>query len=183
MAYKVEKAPIPGLLILEPVKFADSRGFFLESYNKNGFEIATGQKRTFVQDNHSQSLQNVLRGLHFQTQNPQGKLVRVTSGRVFDVALDIRKNQPSFGAWFGIELSSENLKQLWMPEGFAHGFLVLSESAEVQYKTTDYWSPDYEQSILWSDPDIDIKWPNNIQPFLSDKDKNGQSFSALMDKF
>ena len=179
MAYKVVQTPIPDLLILEPEQIRDQRGFFFESYNQNEFEKAVGQQRSFVQDNHSRSSRNVLRGLHFQIHKPQGKLVRVSSGRIFDVALDIRISKPTFGLWFSLELSAENLKQIWMPEGFAHGFLVLSDYAEVQYKTTDYWHPNHERCLLWNDPEVGIDWPSNIEPVLSHKDKNGQHLSVL----
>ena len=173
MPYHVTPTPIPGVLVLEPKVFGDARGFFFESFNQRDFEAATGVQRTFVQDNHSRSAKGVLRGLHYQVQHPQGKLVRVTQGRVFDVAVDIRPDSPTRGQWFGLELSAENHKQLWIPEGLAHGFLVTSESAEFLYKTTDYWYPEHERSLLWSDPDLAIDWPLaqlDAAPLLAAKD-------------
>lgn len=165
---------IPDVLIIEPKVFGDDRGFFFESFNQRQFEQAVGHSVSFVQDNHSRSVKNVLRGLHYQIQQPQGKLVRVAQGEVFDVAVDIRKNSPTFGKWVGVTLSAENKKQLWVPEGFAHGFLVLSETAEFLYKTSDYWYPEFERSIIWNDPDIKIKWPiMDNQPILAPKDSNG----------
>lgn len=164
---------IPDVLIIEPNVFGDDRGFFYESFNNRIFEESTGLKRTFVQDNHSRSAKNVLRGLHYQVQHPQGKLVRVVSGEVFDVAVDIRKGSPTFGKWEGVILSAENKKMLWVPEGFAHGFLVLSESAEFLYKTTDYWYPEFERSIVWNDPDLAIEWPIDGDPLLAKKDEAG----------
>lgn len=164
---------IPDVLILEPQVFGDERGFFLESFNARTFAGATGLKREFVQDNHSRSLKNVLRGLHYQIKQPQGKLVRAVAGEVFDVAVDLRKNSPFFGQWVGERLSAENKRLLWIPEGFAHGFLVLSEYAVFLYKTTDYYSPDHERSILWSDPKIGVKWPIQGEPVLAAKDANG----------
>lgn len=161
---------IPEVLILEPKVFSDDRGFFFESFNARAFEQATGLKHEFVQDNHSKSIRNVLRGLHYQIQNPQGKLLRVTQGVVFDVAVDIRKCSKTFGQWVGVHLSAENTKQLWVPEGFAHGFVVLSETAEFLYKTTDYYAPEYERSLLWSDPAIGIDWPFDGLPILAAKD-------------
>lgn len=175
MPYQVTPTPIDGVLILEPKVFGDARGFFLESFNARDFEQATGLQRSFVQDNHSKSTKGVLRGLHYQVQNPQGKLVRVTQGAVFDVAVDIRKDSPTFGHWFGVELSAENKKQLWIPEGLAHGFLVTSESAEFLYKATDYYSPEHERSLLWSDPSVKIDWPLHLldaPPLLAVKDAN-----------
>jgi dTDP-4-dehydrorhamnose 3,5-epimerase len=161
---------IPDVLILEPKVFGDDRGFFFESFNAKAFESATGLKREFVQDNHSKSAKNVLRGLHYQIQQPQGKLVRVTQGEVFDVAVDLRKSSKTFGQWVGVDLSAENKKQLWVPEGFAHGFLVLSQTAEFLYKTTDYYSPEHERSLLWSDPVLGIDWPFDVPPILAAKD-------------
>jgi len=175
MPYQVTPTPIDGVLILEPKLFGDARGFFFESFNARDFEQATGLKRSFVQDNHSKSAKGVLRGMHYQVQNPQGKLVRVTQGAVFDVAVDIRKGSPTFGQWFGLELSAENKKQLWIPEGLAHGFLVTSESAEFLYKTTDYYSPEHERSLLWNDPAVGIEWPLHLldaPPLLAAKDAN-----------
>lgn len=164
---------IPDVLIIEPKVFGDERGFFYESFNQRRFAELTGLCKEFVQDNHSKSAKNVLRGLHYQIQQPQGKLVRVVSGEVFDVAVDIRQGSATFGRWVGITLSAENKRQLWMPEGFAHGFVVTSESAEFLYKTTDYWAPEFERSILWNDPTISIQWPLTAEPLLSGKDKLG----------
>jgi dTDP-4-dehydrorhamnose 3,5-epimerase len=173
MPYQVTTTPIDGVLVLEPKVYGDARGFFFESFNARDFEQATGLKETFVQDNHSKSGKGVLRGLHFQVQHAQGKLVRVTQGAVFDVAVDIRQGSPTFGQWFGLELSAENKKQLWIPAGLAHGFLVTSESAEFLYKTTDYYHPEFERSLLWCDPEIGIVWPLDEKakgPTLSDRD-------------
>ena len=168
---------IPDVLIIEPKVFGDDRGFFFESFNENDFSAAVGQKITFVQDNHSLSKKGVLRGLHYQTQQTQGKLVRVSRGAVFDVAVDLRQSSTTFGQWVGVELSAENKKQLWIPEGFAHGFLVLSDEAEFLYKTTDYWHAASEQCILWDDPELDIAWPLMItKPCLNAKDFDGQPF-------
>jgi dTDP-4-dehydrorhamnose 3,5-epimerase len=175
MPYQVTPTPIEGVLILEPKVFGDARGFFFESFNARDFEQATGVQRHFVQDNHSKSAKGVLRGMHYQVQNPQGKLVRVTQGAVFDVAVDIRPGSKTFGQWFGLELSAENKKQLWIPEGMAHGFLVTSESAEFLYKTTDYYSPEHERSLLWNDPNVGIDWPLHLldaPPLLAAKDAN-----------
>jgi dTDP-4-dehydrorhamnose 3,5-epimerase len=165
---------IPGVILLEPKVFGDDRGFFYESYNQKVFNDATGVDAHFVQDNHSKSSKNVLRGLHYQIQNPQGKLVRVTQGEVFDVAVDIRKGTKTYGQWVGVLLSAENKKQIWIPPGLAHGFLVLSETAEFLYKTTDYYSPVFERCIAWNDPDLAIEWPINGLPALSGKDAVGQ---------
>lgn len=167
---------IPDVLIIEPKVFGDDRGFFFESFNQKVFNEATGLDVTFVQDNHSKSAKNVLRGLHSQVQQPQGKLVRVVQGEVFDVALDIRKGSPTFGQWVGEILSAENKRQLWIPAGLAHGFLVLSDTAEFLYKTTDYYAPAYERCIVWNDSDINIAWPTNAPPTLSQKDANGIRF-------
>ncbi len=175
MPYQVTPTPIDGVLILEPKVFGDARGFFFESFNARDFEQATGLQRSFVQDNHSKSAKGVLRGMHYQVQNPQGKLVRVTQGAVFDVVVDIRKGSPTFGQWFGLELTVDNKKQIWIPEGLAHGFLVTSESAEFLYKTTDYYSPEHERSLLWSDPSVGISWPLHLldaEPLLAAKDAN-----------
>ena len=169
---------IPDVLIFEPKVFGDQRGFFFESFNSRIFEQLTGLKREFVQDNHSRSAQNVLRGLHYQVKHPQGKLVRVVSGEVFDVAVDIRRNSPTFGRWVGEVLSAENKRQMWVPEGFAHGFVVLSEMAEFLYKTTDYWYPEYERSIIWNDPRLAIGWPLAGEPLLAKKDAEGCRFDA-----
>lgn len=161
---------IPDVLIIEPKVFADERGFFFESYNARAFAEATGLKHAFVQDNHSRSIKNVLRGLHYQIQQPQGKLVRVLQGEVFDVAVDIRRSSPFFGQWVGVHLSAENRRQLWLPEGFAHGFAVLSETAEFAYKTTNYYAPQHERSIRWSDPTLAIAWPLSGDPIVAVKD-------------
>ncbi|TCV84251.1 dTDP-4-dehydrorhamnose 3,5-epimerase [Sulfurirhabdus autotrophica] len=171
----VIKTAIPDVLILEPKVFGDERGFFYESYNKRIMEAA-GIVGDFVQDNHSRSAKGVLRGLHYQIKQPQGKLVRVTFGEVFDVAVDIRKNSPSFGKWVGISLSSENKRMAWIPPGFAHGFLVMSDYAEFLYKTTDYWAPEHERCIAWDDSDLAINWPLQSDPQLSGKDKQGWLF-------
>jgi dTDP-4-dehydrorhamnose 3,5-epimerase len=164
---------IPDVLIFEPKVFGDSRGFFLESYNQRAFQEATGWAPAFVQDNHSGSARNVLRGLHYQIQQPQGKLVRVVVGEVFDVAVDIRRSSPTFGKWVGTNLSAENKHQMWVPPGFAHGFLVLSEFAEFLYKTTDFYAPEHECCIRWDDPAIGIQWPLQGEPMLSNKDAQG----------
>ena len=166
---------IPDVLIFEPKVFGDSRGFFLESYNQRAFQEATGWAPAFVQDNHSGSARNVLRGLHYQIQQPQGKLVRVVAGEVFDVAVDIRRSSPTFGKWVGVNLSAENKRQMWVPPGFAHGFLVLSEFAEFLYKTTDFYAPEHECCIRWDDPAIGIQWPLQGEPMLSGKDAQGLS--------
>ena len=174
---KVTPTAIPDVLIIEPKVFGDARGFFYESFNQKAFNEATGNTCQFVQDNHSRSNKGVLRGLHYQIRQPQGKLVRVVCGAVFDVAVDIRKGSPTFGQWVGIELTEENHKQLWIPAGFAHGFLVTSDSAEFLYKTTDYYAPEHERSIAWNDPTIGIQWPLNGEPQLSSKDKLGSQLS------
>ena len=170
------KTEIPGLLVLEPKVYGDDRGFFFESYNQRVLVEAAGITDTFVQDNHSRSARNVLRGLHYQIRQPQGKLVRVIAGKVFDVAVDLRRSSATFGRWVGIELSAENKRIAWVPKGFAHGFLVLSEYAEFLYKTTDFWAPEHERSIAWDDPDLAITWPLMGQPVLSGKDKAGTRF-------
>jgi dTDP-4-dehydrorhamnose 3,5-epimerase len=170
---KVIPAAIPDVLIIEPKVFGDERGFFFESFNRHTFKELTGVKCDFVQDNHSRSVKNVLRGLHYQIQHPQGKLVRVCAGEVFDVAVDIRKSSPTFGQWVGVTLSADNKRQMWVPEGFAHGFLVLSEVAEFLYKTTDYWYPEFERSIIWNDPEVGISWPIEDKPVLAKKDESG----------
>lgn len=175
----VIKTEIADVLIFEPKVFGDDRGFFMESFNQKVFEEAVGRKVDFVQDNHSKSTKGVLRGLHYQTQpNAQGKLVRCVAGEVFDVAVDIRRNSSTYGKWVGVSLSAENKRQLWIPEGFAHGFLVISDEAEFVYKATNYYSPDNERSILWSDPKINIQWPlnSNDKPNLSSKDQVGLAF-------
>ena len=162
---------ITEVLILEPKVFGDERGLFFESFNCRQFAELLGRHVYFVQDNHSRSVQNALRGLHYQIHHPQGKLVRVVQGKIFDVAVDIRKSSPTFGKWVGEILSAENKRQMWVPEGFAHGFVVISEIAEVLYKTTDYWAPEFERSIAWSDPAIGIQWPILSEPILSAKDR------------
>lgn len=175
---KVIPTAIPDLLILEPRVFGDERGFFMESFNARSFAELTGVQREFVQDNHSRSQKGVLRGLHYQIQHPQGKLVRVSSGAVFDVAVDLRRSSPTFGRWQGVILSGENKRQLWVPEGFAHGFVVLSDSADFLYKTTDYYFPEHERSLLWNDPDLAIDWQlKGLQPQLSPKDVAGKLLS------
>ena len=172
---------IPDVKIFEPKVFGDSRGFFLESFNQKVFEEATGLKRCFVQDNHSKSSRGVLRGLHYQLPPmEQGKLVRVIQGEVFDVAVDIRKTSPTFGQWVGVYLSAENKRQLWVPEGFAHGFLTLSDTAESLYKTTNYYSPQHEEAIAWNDPDLNIQWPQVDAFILSSKDEKAKRFSDIL---
>ncbi|MEX1213613.1 dTDP-4-dehydrorhamnose 3,5-epimerase [Saccharospirillum sp.] len=173
---KVTKTTLPGVKIIEPRVFGDERGFFFESFNHRDFEAATGLKVRFVQDNHSRSARHVLRGLHYQVRQPQGKLIRVVQGEVFDAVVDIRPGSPTFGHWAGETLSADNKRQLWVPEGFAHGFLVLSESAELLYKTTDYYAPEHERCIRWDDPTIGIEWPLNAAPVLSAKDSTGSRF-------
>lgn len=170
------KTNIPDVLIVEPQIFGDERGFFYESFNQKVWQEKTGLQTTFIQDNHSYSVKNVLRGLHYQIQQSQGKLVRVIRGAVFDVAVDIRRSSPSFGRWVGVELSADNKRMLWIPESFAHGFLVLSDVAEFLYKTTDYWAPQYERTIIWNDTDLAIAWPLQGQPILSVKDAQGKLF-------
>lgn len=169
----VIKTPIPDVLLIEPKVFGDDRGFFFESFNQQTWEEKTGLRSKFVQDNHSRSEKGVLRGLHYQIKNTQGKLVRCAEGEVFDVAVDLRKDSPTFGQWLGVHLSAQNKKQLWVPEGFAHGFLVLSEVAEFLYKATDYYAPEFERCILWNDPDLAIEWPSGEKPVLSEKDRQG----------
>lgn len=165
--------PIPDVLIIEPQVFGDDRGFFYESFNQRIWQEKTGIHREFVQSNHSKSAQGVLRGLHYQIQQSQGKLVRAVVGDVYDVAVDLRRNSPTFGKWVGEHLSAQNKRMLWVPEGFAHGFVVLSESAEFLYKTTDYYAPEHERCIIWNDPDIGIVWPLEQDPLLSEKDGKG----------
>ena len=173
MPYTVTPTAIPDVLMLEPKVFGDSRGFFFESFNEQDFAQATGLNVKFVQDNHSRSTKGVLRGLHYQLQQPQGKLVRVVRGAVFDVAVDIRRSSPTFGRWVGCELSEDNHRQFWVPAGFAHGFVVLSDSADFLYKTTDYYAPAHERCIAWNDPAIGIIWPHEMTPQLSAKDQAG----------
>ena len=169
---------IPDVLILEPKVFGDERGFFYESFNQQQFEQAVGYSVNFVQDNHSKSSRSVLRGLHYQLAPfAQGKLVRVVQGEVFDVAVDIRKSSPTFGHWVGVNLSAENKRQLWVPEGFAHGFVTLTDSAEFLYKTTNYYTPESERAIIWNDPEINIEWPLEVEPMLSGKDNVASLFS------
>ena len=171
------KTSIPEVIIFEPKVFGDERGFFYESFNEKVFKQATGLNIDFVQDNHSKSAKNVLRGLHYQTEHAQGKLVRVTQGEVFDVAVDLRQSSSTFGQWVGEKLSAENKHMIWVPAGFAHGFVVLSETAEFLYKTTDFYSPEHEISIQWNDADLGIDWPLDGEPSLSVKDKDGLAFS------
>jgi dTDP-4-dehydrorhamnose 3,5-epimerase len=169
---------LPGVLLLEPRVFGDARGFFFEAYNRRAFHKATGVDVEFVQDNHSRSAKNVLRGLHYQIRQAQGKLVRVTAGEVWDVAVDLRKGSKTFGKWIGFTLSAESKRMAWIPQGFAHGFLVVSESAEVLYKTTDYYAPEHERTLLWSDPALAITWPLAGAPLLADKDTRGTPLAA-----
>ena len=177
MPLHVTATAIPDLWVLEPQVYGDARGFFFESFNQQEFSRATGLNLNFVQDNHSRSAKGVLRGLHYQVQQPQGKLVRVVRGAVFDVAVDIRKNSNTFGQWVGMELSEDNHKQMWIPPGFAHGFVVLSDSADFLYKTTEYYAPQHERCIAWNDPAIGITWPSGLQPTLSAKDQVGKSLA------
>lgn len=172
----VVQTAILDVLIIEPQVFSDERGFFVESWNQKSFADAVGRDVSFVQDNHSRSSKGVLRGLHYQIQQPQGKLVRCVVGEVFDVAVDLRKNSATFGQWVGDYLSADNKRQFWIPEGFAHGFLVLSEVAEFLYKTTNYYAPEFERCICWDDPTLEIVWPNGLTPVLSAKDSQGQEF-------
>ena len=172
----IERA-LNGVVLLEPKVFGDDRGFFMETFNQRVFRELTGVASGFVQDNHSRSAGGVLRGLHYQIRQPQGKLVRVVSGSVFDVAVDLRRSSSSFGQWYGAELSAQNKRQLWIPPGFAHGFLVTSESAEFLYKTTDYWAPEFERSLAWNDPALAITWPLAGEPVLSAKDRVGLPFA------
>jgi dTDP-4-dehydrorhamnose 3,5-epimerase len=176
---KVTPTRIPDVLVIEPKVFGDERGFFLESFNQKAFDDAVGSTMQFVQDNHSRSAQGVLRGLHYQIRQPQGKLVRVVRGTVFDVAVDIRKSSPTFGQWVGLELTEKENKQLWVPPGFAHGFFVMSEFADFLYKTTSYYAPEHERCIAWNDPALDIRWPSiGRAPTLSKKDEAGDAFTA-----
>jgi len=173
---KVISTAIPDVLLLEPPIFRDERGFFLESWNAQIFRNAAKLDVPFVQDNHSRSAHGVLRGLHYQTKQPQGKLIRVARGCIFDVAVDLRQSKPTFGQWVGQELSEDNNRQLWIPPGFAHGFFVLSEIADVLYKTTDYYAPQHERCLIWNDPKLAIDWPLDCEPILSGKDRSGLSF-------
>lgn len=170
---KIVSTDIPDLLIIEPKVFGDSRGFFQESFNQRQFDQSVGRHVDFVQDNHSRSTRGVLRGLHYQIENPQGKLVRVVRGAVFDVAVDVRRSSPTFGRWVGVELTADNHRQLWVPEGFAHGFFVLSDQADFLYKTSSYYAPEHERCIAWDDPEIGIIWPVPSAPVLSAKDQQG----------
>lgn len=178
MPFTVTPTELPEVLIFEPKVFGDHRGFFFESFNQRDFEQLTGLKVQFVQDNHSRSAQGVLRGLHYQIQHPQGKLVRVTVGEVFDVSVDLRRSSPTFGKWTGVTLSAANNRQLWIPPGFGHGFVVTSEYAEFLYKTTDYWFPEHERSLLWNDPALGIKWPLSGEPKLAAKDMAGKPLAT-----
>ena len=173
---KITPTEIPDVLIIEPNVFVDSRGFFFESYNEKKILQMTGLPVTFVQDNHSRSKKHVLRGLHYQIRQPQGKLLRVIRGEVFDVVVDIRRSSPTFGKWVGDHLTAENKKQVWVPPGFAHGFLVSSDAAEVLYKTTDYWAPEHERCIRWNDPVLNVQWPITGHPLVSEKDEKGIQF-------
>ncbi|MEN8190135.1 MAG: dTDP-4-dehydrorhamnose 3,5-epimerase [Thermodesulfobacteriota bacterium] len=173
---KVIATEIPEVLIIEPTVFGDDRGFFYESYNERAWKEKTGLDSVFVQDNHSKSVKNVLRGIHYQIRQPQGKLVRVVAGEVFDVAVDLRKSSATFGRWVGLNLSGQNKKMLWVPEGFGHGFVVLSETAEFLYRTTDFYAPEHERCIIWNDPDLAIEWPMEAEPLLSAKDNQGLFF-------
>ncbi|MGF1536320.1 MAG: dTDP-4-dehydrorhamnose 3,5-epimerase [Elainellaceae cyanobacterium] len=174
----VTPTEIPEVILIEPRVFGDDRGFFFESYNERAFVDKIGINLSFVQDNHSRSAKHVLRGLHYQIEQPQGKLVRAVVGSIYDVAVDIRRSSPTYGQWVGRLLSAENKHQLWIPPGFAHGFLVVSDVAEVLYKATDFYAPQHERSILWNDPDVDIRWPLSEDPVLSKKDMAGQSFKS-----
>jgi dTDP-4-dehydrorhamnose 3,5-epimerase len=173
---KVTSLSIPDVLLLEPNVFKDDRGFFFESFNQKQFEAAAGKKSSFVQDNHSRSSKHTLRGLHYQVEQAQGKLVRVCSGVIYDVAVDVRRSSPTFGQWVGVTLSADNKKQLWIPEGFAHGFVTLSDTAELLYKTTNFWAPEHEHCIVWDDPTLNIIWPIEAPPLLSPKDSQGKNF-------
>jgi dTDP-4-dehydrorhamnose 3,5-epimerase len=177
MPFNAIQTALPEVLILDPKVFGDDRGFFFESFNQRDFQQVTGLDVHFVQDNHSKSGKGVLRGLHYQIQHPQGKLVRVTQGAVFDVVVDMRRSSPNFGQWVGVELSAENKRQLWVPPGFAHGFVVTSDTAEFLYKTTDYWYPEYERSLLWCDTTVGVQWPLEGQPKLAAKDAAGKVFA------
>lgn len=174
----VQTTALPGVLAIEPQVFGDARGFFFESHNAREFAAKTGVNAAFVQDNHSRSAKNVLRGMHYQIRQPQGKLVRVTAGEIFDVVIDLRKSSPTFGKWIATSLSAHNKRAFWIPPGFAHGFLVVSEFAEVLYKTTDYWAPEHERCIAWNDPRLNITWPLQSTPILSQKDQQGAAFAA-----
>jgi dTDP-4-dehydrorhamnose 3,5-epimerase len=172
---QVTRTALPEVLLIEPKVFGDDRGFFFESFNERTFAEKTGLRVHFVQDNHSRSARDVLRGLHYQIRQPQGKLVRVTAGEIYDVAADVRRSSPTFGKWAGVVLSAANRRMCWIPAGFAHGFLVTSDHAEVQYKTTDYYAPEHERCIAWNDRDLAISWPLKGEPILSQKDRTGLS--------
>ncbi len=174
---KICKTAIPDVLVVEPTVFGDERGFFYESYNEEKWKELTGLDTRFVQDNHSKSVKGVLRGIHYQMEQAQGKLVRVVAGEVYDVVVDLRQSSPTFGKWVGEHLSAENKKMIWVPEGFGHGFLVLSETAEFLYRTTDFYAPEHERCIVWNDPQLNIKWPLTGEPQLSEKDANGCLFA------
>lgn len=178
----VEKTPIEGVLLVKPKVFGDKRGFFVETWQKRRYEEA-GINLPFVQDNHSMSTKGILRGLHFQKKHPQGKLVMVSQGEVFDVAVDLRKDSPTFGKWFGALLTAENQHQLWVPPGMAHGFVVLSDTAHFHYKCTDYYHPEDEGSIRWNDPDVNVKWPISFEPVVSEKDAKAPFFADIKDSF
>lgn len=174
---QVTKTAIPEVLLLEPKVFGDERGFFLESFNQRTWKECTGLDTTFVQDNHSRSFKGVLRGIHYQIEHSQGKLVRVVVGEVYDVAVDLRRSSPTFGKWVGAHLSAENKRQFWVPEGFGHGFVVLSDAAEFLYRTTEYYAPESERCIIWDDPELAIDWPQEVSPLLSAKDEQGVRFA------
>jgi len=175
---KLVPTGLPGVVVVEPRVFADARGYLFESYNRRSFREATGIDVEFVQDNHSHSVRHALRGLHYQIRQAQGKLVRVVAGEVFDVAVDLRRSSPDFGKWTGVTLSAESKRMVWIPAGFAHGFLVLSEEADVLYKTTDFYAPAHERTVLWNDPQIGIHWPLRQEPLLADKDRRGAALAA-----
>ncbi len=188
MPFAVTPTTLQEVLILEPKVFGDDRGFFFESFNQRDFEQVTGLNVTFVQDNHSRSSKGVLRGLHYQIEHPQGKLVRVSEGEVFDVAVNLQRGHPDFGRWAGVHLSGQNKRQVWIPPGFAHGFVVLSDTADFLYKTTDYYAPEHERSLLWNDPDLGIEWPIDFAPALAKKDmaaptlQNADTFNYYLQK-
>lgn len=175
---RIEPTLLPGVLVIEPRVFRDERGFFMESWNRRAFADAVGSDVDFVQDNHSHSIRGVLRGIHYQVVHPQGKLVRAVSGRIFDVAVDLRRSSPTFARWAGVELSDENRRQLWIPEGFGHAFVVLSESADVLYKATDYWMPEHDRSLRWDDARVGIEWPLDSAPLVSPKDAQAPDLST-----
>jgi dTDP-4-dehydrorhamnose 3,5-epimerase len=179
MAITVTATALPEVKLVEPKVFGDARGFFLESFNEREFAEKVGVEARFVQDNHSRSAKGVLRGMHYQIEHAQGKLVRVVAGEVFDVVVDIRKRSPKFGKWVGFNLSAENHRQMWVPEGFAHGFLVLSETADFLYKTTDYWYPEHERCLAWNDPRVGVQWPIEGEPVMAEKDRAGKSLSDI----